>query len=193
MRRGPPPIAVRIPISRSRVEARDRLRLATLAQAITRTSSAAAERMPRRDATPPTSAACSGTTTRSRFQSSGIFQGNCCRTSCWKRRSSAWALAAVTPGRSRATIGMKSPAQYATVVPRIERQRHPDLRPPRRQIDAGREHADDLPRPAVDDDRPADHAGIGAETRAPQRVAQEHDGVAGRLILAGTESGRAPG
>jgi hypothetical protein len=74
---------------------------------------------------------------------------------------------------------------------RIERERDPDLRPPRRQIDAGRQHAHDLPRPAVDGDRSADDAGVGPESRAPQGVAEEHDAIAGGLILAAAEDAAA--
>ena len=56
MRRGDAPIAVRTPISRWRAAARDRLRFATLAQAMTSTSATAAIRISSRGRTPPTSA-----------------------------------------------------------------------------------------------------------------------------------------
>ena len=52
---GPAPIAARMPSSRSRVIARDRLRFAMFAHTITSTSATAAIRMSRRERTPPTS------------------------------------------------------------------------------------------------------------------------------------------
>ena len=190
-RRGAPPIAVRMPISRSRVAARDRLRLATLAQAITQHDQCRRRQDPEPRGDPA--------------DQRGLQRHD---------REIAVPLVGHGPGELLADVALEQPqlglglcgrdarpeprderhvvaGPVARGVPRIERQRHPDLRPPRRQIDAGRQHADDLARAAVDDDRPADDAGVGPEAGAPQCVAQEHDGVAGRLIFAGAEDAAA--
>ena len=190
-RRGAPPIAVRMPISRSRVAARDRLRLATLAQAITSMTSAAADRMPSREATPPTSAVCSGTIDEIAVPVLGHGPRELLAHVALEQPQFGLGLRRGDAGPEPRDERHEVAGPVARGVPRIERQRHPDLRPPRREIDAGRQHADDLARPAVDDDRPADDAGVGPEARAPQRVAQEHDGVARRLILAGAEDAAA--
>ena len=57
-----------------------------------------------------------------------------------------------------------------------------------RGVEAARRDADDRQRLAVDDERAADHAGIGAEGRLPVRVAQ-HDGarLADDAIVVGIE------
>jgi hypothetical protein len=64
-----------MPISRSRVTPRDRLRFATFAHAMTRTSVTAASRISSLGRTPATSAWWSGIADTVWFQSAGIGQG----------------------------------------------------------------------------------------------------------------------
>ena len=57
-----------------------------------------------------------------------------------------------------------------------------------RELDAGRHHADDRPRLAVDADGQAEHAAIAAVARLPEGVAEDHDALGARLVVAAPEA-----
>ena len=66
-------------------------------------------------------------------------------------------------------------------------RRHPELGVGR-ELDAGRHHADDRPRLAVDADGQAEHAAIAAVARLPEGVAEDHDALGARLVVAAPEA-----
>ena len=98
------PSAPRTAISRSRPAARASIRLATLAQAISRIKTTAPNSSSRRGRVAPTSDSSSGTTVRSEAQVSGIRQGNSGNKAACSRCNSACACAGVTPSFSRPNI-----------------------------------------------------------------------------------------
>src|SRR5438874_12511385 len=66
---------------------------------------------------------------------------------------------------------------------RLQHQRHPCLLGARRRLKTGRHDADDRIRPSIEANRFADDAAVAAEPATPQRIAQQHNAMAPRLIL----------
>ena len=52
-----------------------------------------------------------------------------------------------------------------------------------REAEIRRQHADDRVRVAVQRNCPADNAGVGPESAAPQRIVQDHDTIASDRVL----------
>ena len=97
MRWRPAPRAERIPISFCREAARDRVKFATLAQAISRMIPTAPSSNSSRVRTSATMPFRSAITVTSAFHALGMVQGNKSNTRDWNRRISAPACALVTP------------------------------------------------------------------------------------------------
>ena len=100
--------------------------------------------------------------------------------------SSACACAAVTPYFRRANTVRLRMSRRLDLVRQRDR-RHPELGVGR-ELDAGRHHADDRPRLAVDADGQAEHAAIAAVARLPEGVAEDHDALGARLVVAAPEA-----
>ena len=160
IRRGEAPIAVRIPISRWRAAALDRLRFATFAQAVRSTSAAAAIRMRRRALTLPTSASRSGMTVTFWFQSAGIFHGKRVADPRLEESDLGVGVSHRGTGPETADERHEIAGPVASCIARIEAERHPDLRASRGELEPLRHDGDDLATNAVELDEAADDARV---------------------------------
>ena len=79
------------------------------------------------------------------------------------------------------------PMEVARAFTRLEGKRPPHLREAAIERGALRHHADDGVRLAIERERSPDDAGVGAERRRPQLVAQHDDVLFARFVLVGRE------
>ncbi len=188
-RRRDAPSAARIVSSRCRVVARASSRLATFAHAINRTNDTAASRTSAASFTPRTTWSRSGTSLNRRpVLNRGYFAASPAAVASASARAWLERHALFQPAehahRPRA-------AREAAAVERIGAERHPQVR--RRgegqEREAGRQHADDLHRAAVERQRGADGVRGAGEATLPQRVADERDGRSARTLF---RSGQRP-
>ena len=182
MRSRPAPSAVRIEISRCRIEARASSRLATFEQAMRRTSVTA----------PIIDSSASSI-------SSGIIHSSSDRASALQPSFSR-GYAASSARADALEVGVRLLARHARLEARedlerariarlrleVARQRHPQ--PMRlREHEPRRHHADHRVRDAVDGDAAADDGRIGVVAQPPHFVAQHHHRFRVRAIVLGPE------
>ena len=91
-----------------------------------------------------------------------------------------------TPGFRRREHGEVADVAALLLLRRRD-GRHPQLGVGR-ELDAGRHHADDRRRLAVDADGQAEHAAIAAVARLPEGVAEDHDALGARRVVAAPEA-----
>ena len=174
-------------ISFSRTDARESVRLATLAQAISRTSATATSRISRRVRTSLTRPVCNETAERSGVPGFRHGPGKQWRELRLQQADFGVGLLQRRARTQAADHRHEIAGPIGVRVARIDVERNPDVGLRRREAEVARHHADDLALHAFELDRVTDDVGIGGESPLPQRLAQDDETVLTGEIVAGVK------